>query len=329
MPARPNLDVAGSRDDPHAQARRARQQPLLLHSMSVFREIFEIVFAHRAISTVVEVGVESGQVSGIYAELGASTVYCVDPAPSDQLRATLTANPTLQLVETPSPQVLSELPVGELYVLDGDHNYAVLAAELDWIMAHAPDAAIVLHDVLWPWARRDLYYQPSRLDPDQRHPDSADGPTVWHDDLTPAGFVGAGAFTTARHAGGDANGVLTAVEDALSHHQDDGWHLELVPAIFGMGIVYRRASPAAAELTAALGPYSNSRLLHAMENNRIALYTRVLQMQYEAAAHANDADQLANTVAAQQKHIARLQAQLSAAGIDTDSAAPGATSTSA
>jgi hypothetical protein len=81
----------GTRQDPHAQEREARSQPLLLHSMSVFREIFAIIFDHREISTVVEVGVESGAVSGVYAELGASSVYCVDPQPTEELRANLAA----------------------------------------------------------------------------------------------------------------------------------------------------------------------------------------------------------------------------------------------
>jgi len=77
--------------NPHPQEREARSQPLLLHSMSVFREIFAIIFDHREISTVVEVGVESGAVSGVYAELGASSVYCVDPQPTEELRANLAA----------------------------------------------------------------------------------------------------------------------------------------------------------------------------------------------------------------------------------------------
>ncbi|NIH82609.1 class I SAM-dependent methyltransferase [Amycolatopsis viridis] len=292
----------GTRTDPHAQARAARQGPVLLHSLSCFREIFEIVYAHRPIRTVVEVGVESGQVSGIYTELGATAVYCVDPEPTDSLRAALRANPALHLVEAHSPDVLPELPVADLYVLDGDHNYATVRAELDWVLANAPDAVAVLHDLLWPCSRRDQYYLPSRLAPEDRHPSSADGPTVWHDELTPAGFVGLGAFTAAQEAGGERNGVLTAVEDALAAH--DGWHLAMVPAIFGVGVVTRHEA-----LLGALAPYRDSRLLYTMENNRIALYTRLLQLQFEAVAHAEDADTMAETVNRQRQEIDRLTAE--------------------
>ncbi len=305
--------VLSTREDPHAQAREARHQPLLLHSMSVFREIFELLFAHRDISTVVEVGVESGKVSGLYAELGASAVYCIDPHPTDEIRTNLAANEVLHLIEQPSPEALAELPIADLYVLDGDHNYAVVRRELDWIFAHAPDAAVVLHDVLWPCARRDLYYQPSTLRTEDKHPSSEDGPTIWHDDLTPAGLVGLGAFTTSVHAGGERNGVLTAVEDALSHTEDGAWQWALIPAVFGMGVLIRQHSPAATELMHSLRPYCESRLLATMENNRIALYTRVLQLQYEAVAHADNADKFAEETLRQHHDIERLEAELASA----------------
>ncbi|WP_028663167.1 class I SAM-dependent methyltransferase [Saccharomonospora halophila] len=305
----PGPQDIGTRDDPHAQARRARHQPLLLHSMALFREIFEIVFAHRDIRTVVEVGVESGAVSGMYAELGASTVYCIEPRPTDELRATLAGNEALRLVTTPSPRAFTELPVADLYVLDGDHNYATVHRELEWILTHAPDATVVCHDLLWPCSRRDLYYQPSTLPPEDRNPAGTDGPTVWHDELTPAGFVGMGAFTSSTRAGGDSNGVLTAVEDVLRRFGDDPWHLELVPAIFGMGVLVRRASTHCSSLMRDLRPYSGSGLLAAMENNRIALYTRVLQLQHEAAVHARNADRMADTISAQCREIDTLTAE--------------------
>ncbi|MGH3242362.1 MAG: class I SAM-dependent methyltransferase [Spirillospora sp.] len=305
---RPGHRVTGSREDPHAQARAARAQPLLLHSMSLFRDLFETIFAHREIATVVEVGVESGQVSSVYAELGA-TVHCVEPAPGARLRAVLAEDPRLNLVEGLSPAVLGDLPVADLYVLDGDHNYSVVREELAWLMKNAPDAVIVLHDVLWPCGRRDFYYQPSPVAPEDTHPATKDGPTVWHDDITPAGFVGDGVYTVAEQAGGPRNGVLTAVEDALDE-AGGGWLFAIVPAVFGFGVLARRGAAGAAEIFEALRPLTSSNLLAALENNRIALYTRVLQLQYEAAARTADADRLAETITAQHREIAGLRSEL-------------------
>lgn len=298
-----------TRHDPFAQAREARHGPLLLHRLSLFEEIFALLFREREIRRVVEVGVESGGVSAMYARLGAEVVHCVEPFPTDEMRASLDEHDQIHLVERSSPDVFDELPAADLYVLDGDHNYAVVSRELDWITRNAPDALVVLHDVLWPCGRRDLYYQPTSLDAECRHPDSADGPTVWHDDVTPAGFVGAGTFTSAVEAGGDRNGVLTAVEDVLGQHPERWW-LRVIPAVFGLGVVGRADSPDADAIRNALEPSATSNLLAALENNRIALYTSVLQMQYDAAAHAGHADELSETVSHQQQEIQVLREEL-------------------
>lgn len=309
----------GSRHDPHAQIREARSAPILLHSLSLFRELFEDIYTHRKISTVVEVGVETGQVSEIYVELGASRVFCVDPLPSDELRSSLAGNDALELVEAFSPDVLGDLPVADLYVIDGDHNYATVRGEVAWILENAPDAVVVFHDLLWPSGRRDAYYQPTRLSGADRHPDTDEGPTVWHDGTTPAGFVGAGAFTWATEAGGERNGVLTAVEDALEAGADTSWRLEIVPAVFGVGVL-ARVSEETAGLFEAVRRYSGSRLLAALENNRIALYTRVLQLQHEAAARAGEADRMAETISAQRHRIEQLAADLAGAEANRDRA---------
>ncbi|QFG27035.1 class I SAM-dependent methyltransferase [Actinomadura sp. WMMB 499] len=272
--------------------------------MSLFRSLFEAIARSREIGTVVEVGVESGRASAVYADLGA-TVHCVEPHPSDELRAALDADPRLNLVEGRSPDVLAELPAADLYVLDGDHNYAVVREELAWIMKNAPDAVVALHDVLWPNGRRDAYHRPSPLAAGDAHPSAEGGPTVWHDEVTPLGFAGEGDYTVAAHAGGERNGVLTAVEDALTEAGD--WRFEIVPAVFGLGVLARTGSPGAAEIFAALRPYTSSDLLAAMENNRIALYTRVLQLQHEAEARTEDATRMAETIAAQQQELEKLR----------------------
>jgi len=316
---RPDSSGTGSRTDPHAQARAAREQPLLLHSLSLFREVFAEVFAAGEIATVVEVGVESGAVTAMYADLGARDVYAVDPSPTEDLQQRYAGDERLHLVPRPSPAALAEVPLADLYVLDGDHNYATLRQETDWILRNAPDAVIVLHDVLWPWSRRDLYYEPSMVAPDQRHPSSDDGPTVWHDELTPAGFVGLGAFTAAREAGGERNGVLTGVEDALAA-ADEAWSLRIVPAVFGLGIVVRDGAPGAAEVLRRTQPYTASTLLARLEDNRIALYTRALEMQYEAARWATDTDALAETVAVQARRVEDLERDLERTRRDLDEA---------
>lgn len=303
----------GSRHDPHRQARAARTAPPLLHSLTTHREVLERVFHHLRPRSVVEVGVESGSVSAAYLELGAEVVYGVDPRPDESVRETFAAHDGLHLVTRTSPDALSDIPLADLYVLDGDHNYAVVHAELQWVVDHAPDAVVVLHDVLWPCARRDLYYEPTVLPVEDRHPRSAEGPTIWHDHLSDAGFVGLGAFTTAVEAGGERNGVLTAIEDVLAEAAAH-WDLHIVPAVFGLGVVVRRDTDLAGRLASDLRSWTESRLLLAMENNRIALYTRVLELQHRATETEAALDSMAETIAAQHGEIDRLREQLTGVG---------------
>lgn len=311
MPAFNFAEFVGSPDDPHRQTRAARQQPLLLHSMALFREVFELIFANRTILTVIEVGVESGGVSSAYVELGATNVYCVEPKPTEDLRLTLSSD-SMHLVEMYSPAALTELPIADLYVLDGDHNYAVVRQEVMWILQNAPGAVVVMHDLLWPCGRRDAYYEPSPLEGLDKHASGHEGPTVWHDHVTPAGFVGLGAYTWSEHAGGERNGVLTAVEDAI-RESDDAWRLAVVPAVFGMGVLLRERSEQDSQLLCALRPYTTSRLLASLENNRIALYTRILQLQYDCVGYAENADQMAETIAHLGGEIVQLRAELAQA----------------
>ncbi|MFD1046078.1 hypothetical protein ACFQ1S_11135 [Kibdelosporangium lantanae] len=67
------------------------------------------------------------------------------------------------------------------------------------------------------------------------------------------------------------------------------------------------------QVYAALAPYTSSKLLATLENNRIALYTRVLQMQYEMAGYADDHDRLAETISAQRHELDRLRDELDGA----------------
>ena len=176
---------------------------------------------------------------------------------------------------------------------------------------------VVLHDVLWPCGRRDLYYQPTPIAPEERREDSADGPTVWHDDLTPAGFVGVGTFTMAKQAGGERNGVLTAIEDAVAA-APSSWTLRIVPAVFGLGVLVRNDGPDVDDLLRRLQPFTGSSLLATLENNRIALYTRVLEMQHQAVVHAAGADAMAEEIAVKTSYVAELEREIARLRGDLD-----------
>jgi hypothetical protein len=67
-------------------------------------------------------------------------------------------------------------------LIDGDHNWYTVYHELKMIeQKHllSPGGAILLHDVIWPYARRDMYYQPEKIPAEFRHPHAKRGILLW------------------------------------------------------------------------------------------------------------------------------------------------------
>lgn len=275
----------GTREDPHAQPRRARLESLHAPSQMLLREVLEPVLRDRAVGTVTVIGADLD--AALWAELGVGTVHVVAGSPTRELRAAVAAHPALHLVTDGDP------PEAELYVLVGDTGYHGTRRELDRVLAEAPDAIVLVGNVLWPAGRRDVLPGVGRT-----------GPSVWRDGLTPAGF-GAGVVDAADEAGGDENGVLTAVEDVLNE-ADESWTMGLVPVLGGLGVIARDAAPFAEDLWETLLPWTTSELLAGLERNRIALLSRLLELEHGATSAARDA-------ADQQNRLTRCLQELDAA----------------
>lgn len=256
---------------------------------------------------VAEIGGEGGRFTeqlAEWAERVNGTVHCVDPAPSEQLARLAAATERVTLVRTPSPAALEHLPRLDAYVIDGDHNYftvhAELSALLDALLSRERPALVVLHDVAWPNARRDSYYAPERLPASAVHDHSRTlGAVPEMTELQPVGFSPAGRSAYAKRSGGPRNGVLSAVEDVLEEHQELEHHV--VPAVFGVGVVFSSAAPWAPAARAIVAPYRLP-LIERLEANRIELFVKVVRLQAELEQRAR----------VHQLQLDRLQRQLAA-----------------
>ena len=85
----------------------------------------------------------------------------IDPAPQDGLVALDREYPELTLVRETSLEALPKIELPDAIVIDGDHNYFTVSEELRLIGERAPGAELPLllfHDVCWPHARRDDYF---------------------------------------------------------------------------------------------------------------------------------------------------------------------------
>jgi hypothetical protein len=220
--------------------------------------------------SVVEVGAYAGDLTRFlldWAQGAGARVYAVDPAPQKELRALSQERSDLELIEATSHQALAEMDPVDAYVIDGDHNYYTVSEELRLIVERSPAGALPLlmfHDVGWPHARRDDYFAPGLI------PDEYKQPTIEGGGLFP-GIAepqpgGLPYKWPAAREGGPRNGVLTAVEDFLGEHA--GARLAILPAFFGLGIVWHQDAPYAGRLEEILGPLDGNAIIARLEANR-------------------------------------------------------------
>jgi hypothetical protein len=128
-------------------------------------------------------------------------------------------------------------------LLDGDHNWYTVYNELRLIDERAllrPGGTVFLHDVGWPYGRRDMYYQPETIPPEFVQPHAARGIVAGRSELSDTGGINAERLNAA-HEGGPRNGVLTAVEDFL-RERPGKYRFLVVPEEHGLGVLHRRGS---------------------------------------------------------------------------------------
>ena len=94
---------------------------------------------------------------------------------------------------------------------------------------------LILHDVGWPYGRRDLYYAPERIPAEFRQPYRRGGMRPGRSALV--GNAGMNRdMANAEHEGGPRNGVMTAVDDFVAEH-DQPLRVVVVPIFYGLAIV--------------------------------------------------------------------------------------------
>jgi Methyltransferase domain len=259
--------------------------PLLLYSLAEFRDLVHACLEVAEARTLVEIGSETGESTrDLHAFVAdrEGEMWSVEPEPTLELEELARRDERFHLVRGYSPDALDGVGPADAWVIDGDHNYWTVSRELEFVDGSARaalrPALILLHDVAWPCARRDMYYAPERLPAEALHPHSRElGRVPGSSEAVAGGFRGNGSFAVAIHEGGPRNGVLTAVEDFLAER--DGLTFAHVPAVFGFGVIYARSAPYAEGLSGLLGPYADNPLLAKLERNRVDLYLRVIELQ--------------------------------------------------
>jgi hypothetical protein len=220
---------------------------------------------------VAEVGAYAGDLTGLLLDWAAGAgarILAVDPSPQPELEALDATRADLVLVRETSLDALRHLELPDAVVIDGDHNWWTVSEELRLIAERAgsgPLPLLLFHDVSWPHARRDDYFDPEQI------PDEHRQPTVHGGGIFPGrpgtDPEGLRYRWPAAQEGGPRNGVLTAVEDFVASRGD--LRLAVVPAFFGLGVVWSAAAPYAAAVEAVVEDWDRNPLVERLEANRV------------------------------------------------------------
>ena len=222
--------------------------------------------------SVVEIGAYAGDLTGLLLQWAARSkarIVAVDPFPQEELAQLARDHSELELIAETSLEALPHIALPDAVVIDGDHNYWTVSEELRLIVERSSGGELPLllfHDVSWPHARRDDYYDPDLIPSEHRQPIVEGG------GLFP-GVPGlrAGGLPyrwPAAREGGPRNGVLTAVEDFVGAAED--LELAVVPAFFGLGVVWRRDAPWGEAVAEIVSAWDRNPLLERLETNRVA-----------------------------------------------------------
>jgi hypothetical protein len=222
--------------------------------------------------SVVEIGAYRGDLTRALLEWAAGSgarVTAVELEPPPELERLSEQRPELGLIRQASEDALPDLPLPDALIIDGDHNYYTVSQELRLVGERASGMELpllIFHDVGWPHGRRDVYHAPDRVPQEHRQPLAHDAA------LAPgeAGVADAGLRYewVARREGGPRNGVLTAIEDFAGSHE--GVRIAIVPAFFGVGVVWHRDAPWAGAIAEIVEPWDRNPLLERLEANRVA-----------------------------------------------------------
>lgn len=147
-------------------------------------------------------------------------ICCIDPCVGADLVEKYKGNPRVDVRRGLSLDMLGKISGPfDCIMIDGDHNWYTVFHELELIHNKgllAKDGTIFLHDVGWPYGRRDMYYDHETVPTQYRHPAEQRGMLRGRSPLNDVGMNA--EMWNAVYEGGPRNGVLTAVEDFLCDH---------------------------------------------------------------------------------------------------------------
>jgi methyltransferase family protein len=144
------------------------------------------------------------------------------------------------IYEDLSLNILPSIENFDVIIVDGDHNWYTVYNELKIIEKSFKEKKfplVFLHDISWPYGRRDLYYNPDNIPEKYRNPFEKNGVQRGSSFLVKNGFNK--GLNNAILDKTPKNGVLTAIEDFL---RESPLELSFMynNAFWGLGIIFHK-----------------------------------------------------------------------------------------
>jgi hypothetical protein len=232
-----------------------------------------------------------------YCEQTSATLHAIDPTPRYDVSEWQNKHGDhLVFHEDLSLNALALIEDFEVVLIDGDHNWYTVLNELKTIERLCDKRGqsfplVLLHDISWPYGRRDLYYDPDSIPEEHRQPYAQKGMLPGVTDLVEEGGMNR-HLNNALREHEPKGGVRTAVEDFLSASQYELELLEL-PGNHGLGILtptpLKRQRPELASLLSKLefSPFV-VRYVQGIERARLELQVRQQEEGREYVRHVKE-----------------------------------------
>jgi len=244
---------------------------------SIISPLFEILQPREIVEIGADYGINTRNIL-TYCRKTDSRAHIIDPQPKfdpDAFRRQYGDN--FVFYQALSLNALPLIDKMDAVLIDGDHNWYTVYHELMFIEKQSQQnepcfPLVLVHDVGWPYARRDMYYNPENIPEAFRMPYAQKGLDPDSVELVEKGGLNP-HLCNAIYEHDLRSGVLTAVEDFVkeSHHS-----LELikVSGFNGLGILYpsclHESNPLFLEFIQNLSvPKIISKIITAIEKSRL------------------------------------------------------------
>lgn len=260
---------------------------------------------------IVEIGSDEGKHTELlleYCKKVSGKLLAIDPMPriNEEEWKLKYGDALLEFHKELSLNALPYIKDYDAVLVDGDHNWYTVYNELKMIEKQAKDKPfpiVFIHDIGWPYGRRDLYYNPDTIPPYFQQPYRKQGVIPESRDLVENGGLNYN-LNNSIHENNHKNGVLTAVEDFMDE-SSNSYTLLKFEGFHGLGLLLSAENKEI--INFAENMIDQTALVKELEKERIALKLLINKQKF---ASKRELEKQQSLMVKAQKEEERKQSQL-------------------